>query len=88
MNLVVAHWLPGKLDKDGTREPAQPCPDLLTADEAVRFLRLDESSSANPDKALRYYRDKGLLRGVRMGNSVRFRLADLLALIESEEQAA
>ena len=61
----------------------QPCPELLTADEAVRFLRLDVDGPSNPLKTLQYYREKGLLRGVRVGKRLRYTRVELLRFIES-----
>lgn len=87
MNLVVTHWLPGRFE-DGTRQPAQPCPELLTSEEAVRFLRLDETGVKNPSETLRYYREQGQIQAVRMGRCVMYRKAELIRFIESEEQAA
>jgi hypothetical protein len=47
-----------------------PCPDVLTGDEAVRYLRLDVDGPKNPLQTLRYYREKGKLKGTRMGKKV------------------
>lgn len=85
MNLVVTTWLPGKLLADGTREPASPCPELLTADEAVRYLRLDEIGTNEPARALTHYREQGLLKGRRVGKCVRYLRKDLDSFIESTE---
>ena len=53
------------------------CPDLLTPEEAVRFLRLDIGGPSHPTKTLTYYREKGLLKGTRVGRRIRYRLEDL-----------
>jgi len=39
------------------------CPELLTEEEAVRYLRLD--NNGNWKQTLRYYREKKKLRGTR-----------------------
>ena len=52
--------------------PPEPCPELLTAAEAVRYLRLDVEGPKNPVDTLRYFREKGLLTGVRVGRHMRF----------------
>ena len=68
--------------------PTQLCPKLLTAEEAVRYLRLDVEGPKNPVDTLRYYREKGLLTGVRVGRHMRYRRADLdafLARLAGEE---
>ena len=47
-----------------------PCPDVLTGEEAVRYLRLDVDGPKDPLQTLRYYREKGKLKGTRMGKRV------------------
>jgi len=54
-----------------------PCPDLLTEDEAVRFLRLDEVGIEDPAGTLRYYRKKGLLKATQVGKCIRYRRVEL-----------
>jgi hypothetical protein len=46
--------------------PPQPCPDVLTEDEAIKYLRLDEIDIASAADTLRYYRKKGLLLGTQI----------------------
>ena len=41
-----------------------PCPDLLTEDEAILYLRLDTIKIKNPTATLRRYRDAGLLQAI------------------------
>lgn len=67
--MVVAAWLPTK--------PPRPCPEVLTADEAILYLRLDTSHGKDKKKALLRYRELGLLRGVRIGGRVHYRIEDL-----------
>lgn len=76
---VQAAVLPG--------DPPQPCPELLTEDEAIRYLRLDVDGPTNPEQTLRYYREKGLLRGVRVGKRLRYRRKDLDAFLERQANA-
>lgn len=57
--------------------PAMPCPDLLTEDEAVRYLRLDLIDVEDPAETLRRYRKRGLVRGTQVGKCVRYRRAEL-----------
>jgi len=45
----------------------QPTPALLTEAEAIRFLRLDIDGPAKPENTLRYYRQKGKLKGTQIG---------------------
>lgn len=88
MNLVVTHWLPGALTEQGYRLPATPCPDLLTADEAVRYLRLDETGVSNPKRTLDRYREAGLVEGRRIGRCVVYRREDLDKFVNDQEQSA
>ena len=59
-----------------------PCPELLTEAEAIRYLRLDVNGPKNPQGTLKYYRDKGLLRGVRIGRNLRYPRKELDCMIE------
>jgi len=53
------------------------CPELLTEDEAIRYLRLDTDDSADPKKTLKYYRDTGKLVAIKVGRRKRYRRQDL-----------
>jgi len=59
-----------------------PCPELLTEEEAIRYLRLDIDGPAKPSLTLRYYREKGLLRATRVGRRLRYRRVELDRLLE------
>lgn len=59
-----------------------PCPELLTEDEAIRYLRLDVNGPRNPIGTLKYYRDQGVLRGVRIGRNLRYPRKELDCMIE------
>ena len=59
-----------------------PCPELLTAEEAVRYLRLDTTGVAKPELTLRYYRERGLLRATRVGRCVFYRRVELDHLLD------
>jgi hypothetical protein len=59
-----------------------PCPELLTEEEAIRYLRLDSINVENPASTLRYYRKKGLLRATQVGKSIRYRRVELDRLLE------
>jgi len=56
----------------------RPAPAVLTADETVSLLRLD---NANPLRTLKFYRDEGLLVGVRIGKKVRYPLTEVMAFL-------
>ena len=59
-----------------------PCPELLTEDEAIRFLRLDGINAEDPANTLRYYRKKGFLRATQVGKCIRYRRIELEKLLE------
>ena len=63
-------------------DPPRPCPEVLTEDEAVRYLRLDLIDVKDPAETLRYYRGKGLLRGTQIGKAVRYRRVELDRLLD------
>ena len=58
------------------------CPELLTEEEAIRYLRLDGIHVEEPAGALRYYRRKGLLRATQVGKSIRYRRIELERLLD------
>jgi len=60
----------------------QPCPDLLTEPETIRFLRLDVDGPEKPEKTLQYYREKGLLRATRVGRRLRYQRKELLDFLD------
>ena len=62
--------------------PLQLCPELLTEEEAIRYLRLDETRVEDPARTLRYYRERGLLRATQVGRRVRYRRIELERLLE------
>jgi len=60
-----------------------PAPAVLTAQEAAEFLRL----SGDGERCLKYYRDTGLLIGVRIGRSIRYPLSELLNFLERKTKS-
>jgi len=63
-------------------DPPRPCPEVLTEDEAVRYLRLDTIRIANPAATLLRYRKLGLLRGTQIGKKVCYRRVELEKFLE------
>lgn len=63
-------------------DPVLPCPELLTEDEAIRYLRLDRIDVHDPAGTMRYYRKKGLLHGTQVGKCVRYRRIELERFLE------
>lgn len=47
-----------------------PCPEVLTEEETIRYLRLDVDGPAKPENTLRYYRQRGKLKGTQIGKRV------------------
>ncbi len=63
-------------------DPPQHCPELLTEQEAIRYLRLDLIDTEEPGNTLRYYRKQGLLRATQVGKCIRYRRVELERLLE------
>ncbi len=59
-----------------------PCPELLTEQEAIRYLRLDVNGPQNPAGTLKYYRDRGFLQAVRIGRNLRYPRKAMDAMVE------
>jgi len=59
------------------------CPELLTEDEAIRYLRLDTIQGLrNPSETLARYRATGFLRGTQVSKSVFYRRVELDRFLE------
>ena len=56
-------------------------PELLTTEEAIIFLRLENEK--NPERTLKHYRDKGQLRGVKIGVNFLYPKQELLDFIQT-----
>ncbi len=63
--------------------PPLPCPELLTEEEAVRYLRLDTIRGLkNPSETLARYRATGYLRGTQVSKSIFYRRLELDRFLE------
>jgi len=62
-------------------------PDLLTEEEAVRFLRLDVDGPKHPRMTLQHYRSEGLLRATRVGKRLRYLRSELLRFLAVATQS-
>lgn len=62
----------------------EPCPELLTEEQAIRFLRLDQTNTQSPSNTLRYYREKGRLKGTRIGNKLFYHKEALVDFIRQQ----
>ena len=63
-------------------DPPVPCPELLTEEEAIRYLRLDTVDIEHPKETLRRYREQGLLRGTQVSKRIFYRRVELDRLLE------
>lgn len=61
-----------------------PVPDLLTEEEAIRFLRLDDGGTKHPETTLEYYRSEGLLKGTRVGKRLRYLKSELFSFLDQQ----
>ena len=59
-----------------------PVPELLTEEEAIKFLRLDDGATKNPATTLQYYRTEGLLRPTRVGKKLRYLRSELFTFLD------
>lgn len=74
--------LPAVYDTDETGRrrlvrPAEPCPELLTQEEAALYLRLRVTNAGD---SLRYYRQRHGLRAVQISRQVLYPREELSAL--------
>jgi hypothetical protein len=79
MNPLATHWLP--------TDPPRPCPDVLTADEAIAYLRLDTTGAKSPRRSLDDYRASGRIRGTRVGSRIMYRRIDLDTFLADQAAA-
>lgn len=63
-------------------DPPRPAPPILTAEEVCLLCRFEGSKQM---RTLTYYREKGLLPGIKLGRAVRFRLEDVLKFLAAKE---
>ncbi len=66
---------------DGT-----PVPDVLTEEEAIKFLRLDDGVTKKPTTTLQYYRIEGLLKATQVGKKHRYLRTELLNFLKIQTQ--
>jgi len=59
-----------------------PAPYVLTADEAVVFLRLDTNGTNHPETTLDYYQKEGLLFPITIGKARKYPLPELIEFIK------
>ena len=78
VNIIALVWL--------NTEPPVPCPDVLTAEQAVVYLCLRKPRQTMKQAliSLAYYRSQGKLRAARSGSCFVYRRVDLEEFIESQ----
>ena len=59
-----------------------PAPYILTADEAVKFLRIDTNGTKHPENTLQHYITEGLLFPITIGKCRKYPLPELLKFID------
>lgn len=64
-------------------DPPAPCPELMTEEEAIRYLRLDTIAGLrNPRETLARYRATGALRGTQVSKRIFYRRVELDRFLE------
>ena len=58
-----------------------PVADVLTEAEVSEFLRLDTDETSS-SATLKYYRDKGLLKGIKIGKKLRYTKQEVLSFLD------
>ena len=61
-----------------------PVPEVLTENDLINLLRLNEDGPKDPTLTIHYYRDKGLLRGIRIGKRIRYTKQEVLNFLEKQ----
>ncbi len=62
----------------------RPVPEVLIEQELIELLRLNEEGPKDPSLTIQYYRDKGLLQGVRIGKRIRYTKQEVLNFLEKQ----
>ncbi len=62
----------------------KPVPEVLTENDLINLLRLNEDGPKDPTLTIHYYRDKGLLRGIRIGKRIRYTKQEVLNFLEKQ----
>ena len=78
-NLIIRYSSPSFFPDGRTRVT-----DLLTEEEAIRFLRLDIDGPKDPSQTLKFYRDKGQLYPTKVGRRNRYLRTELLRFLDEQ----
>lgn len=63
-----------------------PAPYVMTAEEAIRFLRIDTNGTKHPEATLQHYQKEGLLFPVTIGKCRKYPLPELLRFVNELSQ--
>ena len=63
-----------------------PVPEVLTENDLIKLLRLNEDGPKDPTLTIHYYRDKGLLRGIRIGKRIRYTKQEVLNFLQKQTE--
>lgn len=61
----------------------RPAPLVLTEEETIILLRLDNGPK-RPKYTLQYYREEGLLGGIRIGKRIRYPLEEIIKFLRRQ----
>ena len=78
-NMVNGNEFPTLHFPDG-----KPVPPVLTAEELIHLLRLDINGPKHPKSTLEYYREKNLLKGIKIGSNMRYFLPDVIDFLQNQ----
>jgi len=61
----------------------RPAPAVLTDQEVIELLRLDPKSG---HRTIKFYRDEGLITGIRIGRHVRYPLSEVMRFLAEKTE--
>ena len=64
----------------------KPVPEVLTEEEAVRFLRIDTTGVKKTNLTLRYYREQGFLQATQIGKKLFYTKQALLHFLAKQTE--
>jgi len=62
----------------------EPVPLVLDDEDLIKLLRLENQNEKNAKWTLKYYRDKGLLKGTRLGKKIRYTRDEIVKFLERQ----
>ena len=64
----------------------EPVPLVLDDDDLVTLLRLEKQGKESAKWTIKYYRDKGLLKGTRLGKKIRYTRDEVLKFLDKQTE--